>query len=493
MSGNEKPSIAQSAEKGKGRLRVLIVAAEGRPFVKTGGLADVIGALPKALRELGADVRVMMPKHRQIKEEHQDELETVATATVQLGWRQKYLGVQTMQTDGIPYYFIDNEDYFGGAVYRGGDAESEQYLYFCKAVCEALSLIDFVPDVMHLNDWHTGMVPMLVKTQYSGRARHDPRMVFTIHNIKFQGMMGFPLMRDMLGIPEYYYTPEFVEAGGCANMMKAGLVFADKITTVSPNYACEIMNPYFGLGMEGILSARRHDVVGILNGIDTQEYSPETDPVLEACFSAADVRGKMSCRRGLIEDFSLKISRSTPIIGMVSRLTAQKGFDLVRHVLEELLQQDVAFVVLGSGEARYQNFFNYIAAKYPQKTGVYIGYSEALAHRVYAGSDLFLMPSQFEPCGLSQMIAQRYGALPVVRETGGLVDTVAPYNRYTGEGTGFAFSTFNAHDMMDALGLALSVFRDKPVLRRLRRNAMLMDNSFLKSGEQYKALYKSLL
>jgi starch synthase len=398
-----------------------------------------------------------------------------------------------MEAGGVTYYFIDNEDYFGGEVYRGGGAESEQYLFFCKAVCEALSLIDFDPDILHLNDWHTGMIPMLIKTQYADRFEKEKRVLFTIHNIEFQGNMDFGIMKDLFFFFYYYYTPEYVEAGGCANMMKAALVFADRISTVSPNYADEIMNPWFGLGMEGILSARRGELCGILNGIDTEVFDPETDGSIAAGFSSHDITNKRLCKKALREEFALGTNLSTPIVSVVSRMTRQKGFDLVRHVREELLREDVAFVVLGSGDRQYEDFFNYIAEKYPRECGVFIGYNEPLAHRVYAGSDFLLMPSEFEPCGLSQMIAQRYGTLPIVRETGGLVDTVAPFNTFTGEGTGFAFSTFNAHDMMSAVKLALSVYRDKPVLRRLRKNAMLIDNGFLKSAGQYKALYKSML
>ena len=476
-----------------GYPKALIVASEGMPFVKTGGLADVVGALSKSLCALGLDARVMMPRHAKVKYDFQDELETVATTSIGLGWREKYLGVQAMERDGVIYYFIDNEDYFGDAVYRGGDAECEQYLFFCKAVCEALLLIDFDPDILHLNDWHTGMVPLLMKTQYAGRFKKEKGMLFTIHNIEFQGKMDFGLMKDLLGVPGCYYTPEYVEARGCANMMKAGLVFADRISTVSPNYADEIMHPWFGLGMEGILSARRNELCGILNGIDTEVFDPGNDPAIAAPFSAADISGKRECKKALREEFSLGTKLSTPIISMVTRMTGQKGIELVRYALEELLEEDIAFIMLGSGEQQYADFFNYIAAKYPAKSGVFIGYDEGLSHRVYAGSDFLLMPSEFEPCGLSQMIAQRYGTLPIVRETGGLVDTVAPYNMFTKEGTGFAFSTFNAHDMMAAVKLALSVYGDKPVLRKLRRNAMLRDNSFSKSAEQYKALYKSML
>ena len=467
------------------------------PFIKTGGLADVAYALPKALAALGVDVRVMIPRHAKIKQTHQHELVTVAEATISLGWRSKYLGVQEMENEGVTYYLIDNEDYFGGAVYRGGDAENEQYLFYCKAVCEALLLVDFAPDVLHLNDWHTGMIPFLVKTQYAERyaERFNKELstIFTIHNIEFQGKMAFALMKDMLSVPDFYYSPEYLEADGCANMMKAALVFADRITTVSPNYAGEIMTAWYGLGLEGILSARRHEVSGIINGIDTETFDPATDTAIAANFSAADITNKRTCKKALRDEFSLAIPLTTPIVAMVSRLTAQKGMALVKHVLEELLCEEVAFVLLGSGDAEFVEFFNSIAAKYPGRAGIFIGYNEDLAHRIYAGADFLLMPSQFEPCGLSQMIAQRYGTLPIVRETGGLIDTVVPYNEYTGEGTGFAFSTFNAHDMLEAIKKALSVYRDKPVFRRLKKNAMLADNGFLKSAEQYRVLYKKMM
>jgi starch synthase len=472
--------------------KVLIVASEGMPFVKTGGLADVVGALPKSLLDVGVDVAVMMPKHSKIKAEKGPELETIFATTIMLGWREKYLGIQTLTLNGIKYYFIDNEDYFDGPIYRGGAAEHEQYLYFCKAVCEALLLIDFDPDVLHLNDWHTGMIPFLVKEQYSHRYKKQKKLLFTIHNIKFQGQMDFAFLSDVLSVPSRYYAPDLLEADGCANMMKAGIVYADKISTVSPNYANEIMNSYFGMGMEGILSARRRDVCGILNGIDTEEFDPEADRAIAQNYTAQDIRGKLSCKKALMEEFGLNIRPGTPIISMVTRLTSQKGIDLVQYILEELLQDDIAFVMLGSGDEDYEAFFNYIAGKYPDKTGIYIGYDEDLAHRIYAGADFFLMPSEFEPCGLSQMIAQRYGNLPIVRETGGLVDTVSPYNIFTQAGNGFAFSTFNGHDMLASIKLALSVYRDKPILRRLKRNAMLTSNSFLKSAETYKELYESL-
>lgn len=474
----------------KNGLKVLIVASEAMPFVKTGGLADVAGALPRALIREGVDAAVMIPKHSRVKQLYERELQTVAVSTVKLGWRTKYLGIQTTVTDGVRYYFIDNEDYFGGSVYLGGDAESRQYLFFCEAVMAALPLLDFKPDIIHCNDWHTGMIPMLLKIR--GGASGRCKSIFTIHNIKFQGQMNFEMMQDFLSIPPQYYTPEFLEAHGCANMMKAALVFADKITTVSPTYANEITHAYFGMGMEGILAARRSDVLGIVNGIDTEAFNPETDPAIAKRYGAETMTGKAENKKALRREFGLGIRLYDPIICMVNRLTAQKGLDLVQHTLEELLRENIAFVMLGDGDKKYVDFFNHIAAEYPQKSGIYIGYDEDMAHRIYAGSDFLLMPSQFEPCGLSQMIAQRYGTLPIVRETGGLADTVAPYNRYTKTGDGFAFSAFNAHDMLHVIRLALAVYRDKSMLRRLKKNAMLKDNSFSGSAKQYKTLYESI-
>jgi starch synthase len=473
--------------------KVLFVASEALPFVKTGGLADVAYALPRGLRDAGVEVAVVIPMHRVIKAEHGSELKLIAETEIGLGWRKKYMGIRTLTSDGIRYYFIDNEDYFGGPVYKGGDAESEQYLYFCRAVLSALPFIDFKPDVLHCNDWHTGMIPMLLRTQLGLTELGHIKTVFTIHNIKFQGVMGFKLMQDVLSIPRRYYTSEYIEANGDANMMKSALVFADRITTVSPTYAKEIMHPFFGMGMEGILRARQDDLSGILNGIEPEDFDPESDPALPSHFDRGHFAGKRECKKALRSEFDMGVKLSDPLICMVTRLTSQKGLDLVQYVLEELLREPVGFILLGSGDEKYQTFFNYIAAKYPEKSGVWIGYNEDLAHRVYAGSDFLLMPSEFEPCGLAQMIAQRYGTLPIVRETGGLADTVSPYNQFTKSGDGFSFGPFNAHDMLHIIRLALGVYRDKSMFRRLRRNAMMRDNSFVDSVGKYKELYNALV
>ena len=475
------------------KLKVLIAGAEATPFAKTGGLADVIGALPRALCAQGIDARVILPKHKTVKEKYGDRLRVLATMNIQLGWRTLYLGIETMELEGVTYYFIDNEYYFGWCIYKGGEAEAEQYAYFCRAVLEALPFLGFEPDIIHVNDWHTAMIPFLIRTQYQGRPQGNVKTVLTIHNLQYQGQISFDFAKDILGVEDKYLTPEYVEAYGSANMMKAGIVFADKITTVSPSYAQEILDPYYGRGMDGILRARSSDLVGILNGIDTKEFDPEHDAHLKYRYAPNDLGGKYHDKEELMRELDIKVRPSMPLIGMVTRMTEQKGLDLVRAVLEELLYENVAFVLLGSGEEQYESFFRYIADKYPDKTAVCLGYSDPLAHRIYAGSDFFLMPSMFEPCGISQMIAQRYGTLPIVRETGGLRDTVIPYNIYTREGNGFSFTNYNAHDMLNTIWFALNVYQDKANLAELIRKAMAADNSFDRSAAEYIALYRMLL
>ena len=473
--------------------KILIAAAECAPFAKTGGLADVVGALPAALCKQGADVRVILPLHGVIRQNYGSEMKVIAAMNINLGWRSLYMGIESLQKDGITYYFIDNEYYFGYCIYKGGEAEAEQYAYFCRAVLEALPYLDFEPDILHVNDWHTAMIPFLLKTQYAEKPQGKLKTVLTIHNLQYQGQISFALARDLLGVEEKYLTQEYIEAYGSANMMKAGLLFADKITTVSPTYAREILDPYYGRGMEGVLQLRQNDLIGIVNGIDTNEFDPQTDEQIAQNYTRHDIVGKYKNKAALADELGLKISEGTPLISMVTRLTEQKGLDLVRAVLEELLYEDVAFVLLGSGDAQYENYFKYIASRYPGKTSVYLGYSDTLAHRIYAGSDFLLMPSMFEPCGISQMIAQRYGTLPIVRETGGLIDTVQPYNIYSQEGNGFSFTNYNAHDMLNVIRFALTIYEDKIAMVNLIEAAMSIDHGFDRSAKKYMLVYESLL
>lgn len=473
---------------------VLLASAECAPLSKTGGLADVVGTLPKALASLETDARVITPYHRMIKEKYGEMVEHLFSIRCYLGWRNSYVGVERLVLDGVIVYLIDNEQYFGDRIYYGGYPEGEQYSFFCRAVMEVLPLLDFVPDIVHCNDWHTAMLPMLAKTQYAGRMQDKPKYLLTIHNIAFQGKFDFDYVQDLLGIDPKYYTAEFMELYGCANYLKAGCVFADRINTVSPTYADEIRTPYFSEGLDGILNARAAQLSGIINGIDAKVFDPHGDPLLPANYDSAHMKGKAECKAELQKRMGLDRDPAVPVIAMVTRMTEQKGFDLVASRLDRLINgRDVEFMLLGTGEARYEDFMRAAEARHKGRVCAYIGYNEELAHLVYAGSDYYLMPSRFEPCGLSQMIAMRYGTVPIVRETGGLRDTVKPYNCFTGEGNGFSFANYNADEMYDTILYALGCCSDKKVLRGLISHAMEEDFSFDRSAEEYARLYLCML
>ena len=486
---------AQLKEKRRHTLPgVLLASSECAPLAKTGGLADVGGTLPKYLADLGMDARVITPYHRIIKNKYSRQVRHMCDFYIDLGWRHKYVGLEKLVLDGVTIYLIDNEDYFGDKIYRGGEAEGEQYAFFTRAVMEAIPRLDFEPEVLHCNDWQTAMLPMLVKTQYADAPQGRLRTLLTIHNIAYQGKFGFDWVRDMLGIEDRFFTSEFMELDGCANFLKAGCVFADRINTVSPTYAEEIRTPYYSERLDGILSARAHEMSGILNGIDATVFDPAHDAGIAQNYSAEDLSGKAACKRALMEELGLSVGEGTPIVAMVTRMTAQKGFDLVECVLDELMDQDMAFVLLGTGDAEYENFMRGAEWRHKGRVCAYIGYDEALSHRVYAGADMLLMPSGFEPCGLSQMIAMRYGTLPIVRETGGLKDSVQPYNMYTGEGTGFSFANFNAHEMAGVIRNAVALYHNnRSAFNGLVRNAMTTDFSFALSAEAYASLYVTLL
>ena len=483
--------------KDKGRKtmpNVLLASAECAPLSKTGGLADVVGALPKALAKLGVDARVITPYHRIIKDKYQDRVEHLFTIRCYLGWRSCYVGVERLILDGVIIYLVDNEQYFGDRIYRGGYPEGEQYSYFCRAVLEAIPLLDFMPDVIHCNEWHTAMLPMLARTQYLGRQQDGIKYLLTIHNIAFQGKFGFDYVQDLLGIDPKYYTAEFMELYGCADYLKGGCVFADRINTVSPSYAEEIKTSYYSEGLDGILNARSAQLSGIINGIDTVVFNPHSDPLIPAHYDRAHMKGKAECKAELQRRMGLEVNPDIPIIAMVTRMTEQKGFDLVASQLDRLIcGRDVEFMLLGTGESRFEDFMRAAEARYKGRVCAYIGYNEELAHLVYAGSDFYLMPSRFEPCGLSQMIAMRYGTVPIVRETGGLKDTVQPYNCFTGEGNGFSFANYNADEMYDTILYALGAGRDKKVMKYLVSHAMAADFSFDLSTEEYARLYVCML
>ena len=482
-------------EKGRKKLPdVLLAAAECAPLSKTGGLADVVGTLPKSLKALGIDARIITPYHRCIKDKYADRVEHMFDFYVNLGWRTQYCGIERLVLDDVCIYLVDSEFYFGDKIYRGGQAEGEQYAFFTRAVLDAIPNLGFTPEIVHCNDWHTAMLPMLAKTQYGGAMQSSLRWLLTIHNIAYQGKFGFDYVQDLLGVEDKYYTPEFIELNGCASFLKAGCVFADRINTVSPSYAQEIKTAYFGERLEGILSARSNELSGIINGIDTKVFNPYTDPALPARYHKGRLSGKKLCKLALQRDFGLEQREEAPIFAMVTRMTEQKGFDLIERMLDELMQyNDMQFFMLGSGDKEYEGFMREAEARYKGRLCAFIGYNEELSHRVYAGADFLLMPSRFEPCGLSQMIAMRYGTLPIVRETGGLKDSVKPYNRYTGEGTGFSFADFNAHEMKDVVLLALECYRKPEVMQSLIRQAMEADFSFDRSSEEYAMLYLWML
>lgn len=478
-------------ERGRTELpNVLLAAAECSPLSKTGGLADVVGTLPKALKKLGIDARVITPYHRCIKEKYADQVEHMFYFYSRMGWRNAYVGLEKLVLDGVTIYLVDNEQYFGDRIYRGDNAEGEQYAFFCRAVLDVIPNLDYPVDVVHCNDWHTAIIPMLAHTQYRGWMQDKIKYLLTIHNIKFQGQYGFEFIQDLLEFDKSYYRSDYLEQDGCANLLKAGCVFADRINTVSPSYAWEIKTPEYSEGLEGILNARSAQLTGIINGIDTKVFNPYSDPLLPARYDRGHLKGKAACKAALQEQMGLEVRPDVPLFAMVTRMTAQKGFDLVACVLDDLMcREDMQFMLLGSGEERFENFMRGAESRYRGRVCSYIGYNEELAHLVYAGSDFFLMPSRFEPCGLSQMIAMRYGSIPIVRETGGLRDTVTPYNQFTGEGNGFSFANFDAWEMRDTVRTALGCYYNDEIMHGLINQAMQTNFSFDLSAEEYARHY----
>ncbi|NLC72588.1 MAG: glycogen synthase [Ruminococcaceae bacterium] len=473
---------------------ILIVSSECAPISKSGGLADVVGALPKNLAALGFDARVITPYHRVVKERYGNKTEFMFSFSINLGWRSQYVGILKLELDGVIIYLVENDFYFGDRMYLGSVAEGEQYAYFNLAVLNAISNLGFSPDILHCNDWQAAMLPMLIKTDPDYAHLRHIKTLLTIHNIAFQGRYDLSFFSEHFGISDMYFTPEFIELHGAGSFLKAGCVFADAINTVSPSYADEICVPFFGEGLEGILSARRHELSGILNGIDSSVFNPYTDPLIHTNYHKGRLSGKAKCKESLMFDLGLKAPPDTPLIAMVTRMTGQKGFDIVTRVLDEMMGFDICFVLLGTGDRRYEDFMREAEARHRGRLCAYIGYDESLSHKVYAGADLLLMPSLFEPCGLSQMIAMRYGTLPIVRETGGLKDSVMPYNKYTGEGNGFSFSNYNAHEMKEAVYTAVRLYRDdRAAFNKLLRCAMETDFDFLRCAEHYARLYIKML
>ncbi|MBR5248029.1 MAG: glycogen synthase GlgA [Lachnospiraceae bacterium] len=478
--------------------KILFVASEGVPFIKTGGLADVVGSLPKCIDREYFDVRVMLPKYTCMKQEMKDKLNPVGHFYMDFNWKQEYVGILEAEVDGIKYYFIDNEGFFGGVKPYSDNAlyEIEKYAFFSKAALSVLQTIDFRPDVIHCHDWQTGLIPVYLNERFQDNDFYRGiKTVMTIHNLKFQGRWNVPDVQSITGLPAHYFTDDKLEAYHDANLLKGGLVFADTITTVSNTYAEEIKTPFYGEGLDGLLRARSNDLRGIVNGIDYDAFNPETDPFIVQQYNAMNFRKeKLKNKRALQEELGLRRDENKMMIGLVSRLTDQKGLDLIAHVMDELCQDDIQLVVLGTGEERYENCFRHYDWKYADKVSANIYYSDALSHKVYAACDAFLMPSLFEPCGLSQLMSLRYGTLPIVRETGGLKDTVQPYNEYEGTGTGFSFSNYNAHEMLGTIRYAEQIYYDrKREWNRIVDRAMAADFSWSVSAKKYQEMYDWLI
>ena len=401
-----------------------------------------------------------------------------------------------LKKDGVTYYFLDNKFYFGRPyVYGLGGDEYERYSFFCRAVLNALPLLDFKPDVIHAHDWQSGMVPALLKIQYAHLPFYSKiKTVFTIHNLQYQGIFGIKEVQDVLGLGDGLWSSDKLECYGCANFMKAGLVYADAITTVSPSYAEEITTAYYGERLDGLIRARKDSLYGVLNGIDVNEYNPETDPLIYKTYSLKDMSGKAVNKAELQRDLGLEVNPDIPLIAMVGRLTNQKGLDLVDCVIGDIMNENVQLAVLGMGDARYTNLFSWAEQQYRGRMAARFAMDHSLAHKMYAGADFFLMPSLFEPCGLSQLISLRYGTVPIVRETGGLRDTVLSYNEYTKEGNGFTFLNYNAHDMLNVIRRALSCYREQPeIIKLLQERGMTGDYSWAHSANEYVKIYKKLL
>lgn len=472
-------------------MKILFVGSEATPFVKTGGLADVLGSLPYTLAEMGHEVSLVLPKHRKIKDKFQDQLTFIKEFRVDVHTKEEYVGIETLTHQGVEVYFIDNEYYFGYRENLYGDFDDgERYGYFNQAVLKMLDVLDFFPDIMHLNDWQSGLIPYIKKYRYDHDKRYQAvKTLFTIHNIAYQGAFA----KTLLPYLNVEYTSD-LEYDDMINFLKTGIVTADYISTVSKTYAEEILHDYFGFGMSQLLKDRHFKLTGIMNGIDPEDFNPRNDEAIAKTFGLNNyVQGKTLNKEALLRMFHLK-DLKLPVIGMVSRLTEAKGFPLVEAVIEELLEEKkIQFILLGSGDKDIEAYFNHLKQKYPKYVGVYFGYSDAIARQIYAGSNFFLMPSRFEPCGLAQLISMRYGTLPIVRETGGLKDSVLPFNRYTHDGTGFSFTNYNAHEMLEVIKIAINVYHDQKTYKKLVKRIMNEDFSWEKSAEAYLALYKKIV
>lgn len=471
---------------------MLFVASEASPFVKTGGLGDVIGSLPKELKKMGIDIRVFIPDYQDIPMAHKKNMIHKLDFNVRVGWRNNQCSLKKIKYK--PFYFIGNSYYYDRQGVYGFDDDAERFVFFCLAVLESLPHIEFYPDIIHCHDWHTAPISLFMKTHYKDHPDYkNIRTVFTIHNLMYQGVYDWSIVEDLLSIANDDEVCHGIKFYGKVNFMKTGIAFSDIITTVSKTYAKEIQTPYFGERLHGVISERKNCIYGIINGIDYRVYNPEKDKYITARYNIDLINKKMINKEELQKQMTLPVRDDIPLIAIISRLVSQKGLDLITHMLDEILLQEVQLVVLGTGEQKYEELFINAANKYPHKIAVNIQFDTVLSHQIYAGADILLMPSLFEPCGLSQLIALRYGCIPLVRETGGLNDTVQSFDEATGEGNGFSFTNYNAHDMLYTIERATTIFQNKQAWKQLMQNAMISDCSWNQSAMEYKQLYIDLL
>jgi starch synthase len=474
-------------------MHVLFAASECAPFIKTGGLGDVIGALPKALKEQGVEVSIILPKYEDLSFQYKKQLTFMKNIEVPVGWRQQYCGIEVLVHEGITFYFLDNEYYFKRHGSYGFFDDGERFAFFSRAVLEALPHLEVKPDIIHCHDWQTGPISVLLKAHYKNHPFYqNMKTVFTIHNLRYQGVYPKGVLSELLDLSDLYFQKDGLEFYGNVSYLKAGLAFSDCLTTVSPSYAEEIQTAYYGENLDGFLRKRRDQLYGIVNGIDIEVYNPAADEYIDQPYS--EIEGKEENKIQLQQTLELTIDKDVPIISMVTRLVDQKGIDLILHVFHEMMGLNVQFVLLGTGDERYEETFKNLEGQYSDKVSILTYFDEAMARKIYAGSDLFLMPSQFEPCGIGQLLAFRYGTIPIVRETGGLRDTIIPYNEFTDEGNGFSFANYSAHDMLYTIERAVWFYRFQPEKwRELVAQAMNLDFSWNASSKQYKKLYESLI
>lgn len=470
-------------------MNILFAASEANPFVASGGLADVAGSLPAAITQKGHDCRIVIPLYKSIKPQFRASMTFLTHITVDVSWRKQYCGIFTAICNGVTYYFIDNEYYFGRDGIYGFFDDCERFVFYSRAVLEMLRCIDFKPDIIHTNDWQAAMIPVFYEVFYKYQQGYENiKTVFTIHNIQYQGNYGKEVLNEVMGIPMYHTS--LLEYDGNINMMKGAIETADKVTTVSPSYAWEILDPWYSHGMDRALGPKQYKLSGILNGIDVDGYNPATDPVIPKNYTSKSITGKKACKTALLEELGLQ-EGTEPLIGIVTRFVSHKGIDLIRYVFEDLIKAGFKFAILGSGEKVYEDFFKEMEWRHKDRVSVSLGFIPELSRKIYAGADMFLMPSQSEPCGLAQMIAMRYGTVPIVRETGGLRDTVRDCG---GEkGNGFTFKTYNAHDMLSACMRAKELYEDKRSWNAVIKRDMNEDFSWNNSADVYINLYRELL